>query len=199
MRRQCTRSALPPRISLAGSVVAERHTPHREGPWVRMIGQRRPGDESHRHKTRDCEPRGRAVLLGSLTLALSARRPFPIRPLALPARVSPWTLHFWVLDRSPLSSPGSSPHTCSRSAKRTIDWFSFIPSLSHYWFAGMAITKCHRRLSSRRLLSPWTRSPMWVLVRLVSPEASLLGLQTPSSPRSSHGRPPARACVPSPW
>ena len=30
-----------------------------------------------RHKTRDCEPRGRAVLLGSLTLLLSTQVPFP--------------------------------------------------------------------------------------------------------------------------
>ena len=29
------------------------------------------------HKTRDCKPYGRAVLLGSLTLLLSARVPFP--------------------------------------------------------------------------------------------------------------------------
>src|SRR5574337_591907 len=42
-----------------------------------MIGQRPPGNESHHHKTRDCEPRGRAVLLGSLTLLLSTRVPFP--------------------------------------------------------------------------------------------------------------------------
>ena len=40
-----------------------------------MIGQRPPGN--YHHKTRDCEPRGRAVLLGSLTLLLSARVPFP--------------------------------------------------------------------------------------------------------------------------
>src|SRR5574337_1295795 len=42
-----------------------------------MIGQRPPGNESHHHKTRDCEPPGRAVLLGSLTLLLSTRVPFP--------------------------------------------------------------------------------------------------------------------------
>ena len=40
-----------------------------------MIGQRPP--RNYHHKTRDCEPRGRAVLLGSLTLLLSTRVPFP--------------------------------------------------------------------------------------------------------------------------
>ena len=44
---------------------------------VRMIGQRQPGNEPHHHKTRGCEPRGRAALLGSLTLLLSARAPLP--------------------------------------------------------------------------------------------------------------------------
>ena len=40
------------------------------------------------------EPRGRAVLLGSLTLLFSARHPFPIKSLAWSVRVSPWTIHF---------------------------------------------------------------------------------------------------------
>ena len=41
-----------------------------------MIGQKQPGNKSHHHKTRDCEPHGRAVLLGSLTLLLCTRVPF---------------------------------------------------------------------------------------------------------------------------
>ena len=53
-----------------------------------MIGQRPPGNESHHHKTQDCEPRGRAVLLCSLALLLSTWVPFPIKSLALSARVS---------------------------------------------------------------------------------------------------------------
>ena len=32
--------------------------------------------------------------------------PFPIKSLALSAGVSPWTIHFWVLDKSPVSGPG---------------------------------------------------------------------------------------------
>ena len=37
-----------------------------------MIGQRKARNESHHHETQDLEPRGRAVLLGSLTPLLSA-------------------------------------------------------------------------------------------------------------------------------
>ena len=49
---------------------------HQEGPWVRVIGQRQPQNKPHYHKTRDCEPCGRAVLLGSITLLLYALAPF---------------------------------------------------------------------------------------------------------------------------
>jgi len=66
----------PECLSLA-SILAERCVRHQERLWIRMIGQRPPGKESHHHKTWDCKPCGRAVLLGSLTLLLSTRVPFP--------------------------------------------------------------------------------------------------------------------------
>ena len=37
------------------------------------------------------------------------RHPFPIKSLALSACVSPWTIHFLVLDKSPLSGPRRGP------------------------------------------------------------------------------------------
>ena len=77
-----------------------------------MIGQRPPRNQSHHHKTRDCGPRGRAVLLGSLILLLSTWGPFPIKSLALSAHVSR-TIHFWVLDKSPVSGPGRGPPSCN--------------------------------------------------------------------------------------
>ena len=40
--------------------------------------------------------------------------PFPIKSLALPAHVSPWTIHFWVLDKSPVSGPGRGPPSCNK-------------------------------------------------------------------------------------
>ena len=39
--------------------------------------------------------------------------PFPIKSLALSAHVSPWTIHFWVLDKSPASGPGRGPPSCN--------------------------------------------------------------------------------------
>ena len=55
----------------------------------------------------------RAVLRGSLTLLLPTRVPFPIKSLALSAHVSPRTIHFRVLDKSPVSGPGGGPLSCN--------------------------------------------------------------------------------------
>ena len=40
-------------------------------------------------------------------------RPFPIKSLALSARVSPWTVHVQVLDKSPVSGPGRGLLSCN--------------------------------------------------------------------------------------
>ena len=42
-----------------------------------------------------------------------ARCPFPIKSLALSAHVSLQTIHFWVLDKSPVSGPGMGPSSCN--------------------------------------------------------------------------------------
>ena len=39
--------------------------------------------------------------------------PFPIKSLALSTHVSPRTIHFWVLDKSPVSGPGRSLPSCN--------------------------------------------------------------------------------------
>ena len=39
--------------------------------------------------------------------------PFPIKSLALSVHVSPQTIHFWVLDKSPVSGPGRGPPSCN--------------------------------------------------------------------------------------
>ena len=41
------------------------------------------------------------------------RRPFPIKSLALSAHVSPRTIHFRVLDKSPVSGPGRGSPSCN--------------------------------------------------------------------------------------
>ena len=40
--------------------------------------------------------------------------PFPIKSLALSAHVSPRTIHFWVLDKSPVLGPGRGPLSCNK-------------------------------------------------------------------------------------
>ena len=40
---------------------------------------------------------------------------FLIKSLALSAHMSPWMIHFQVLDKSPLSDPGRGPPSCSNS------------------------------------------------------------------------------------
>ena len=43
--------------------------------------------------------------------------PFPIKSLALSAYMSPWTIHFQVLDKSPFSGPGRGPPSCNNSTE----------------------------------------------------------------------------------
>ena len=78
----------------------------------------------------DCESRGRTVLLGSLTLLLSTRCPFPIKSLALSAHVSPQTIHFWVLDKSSVWGPGRGPPSCNKWTYRTLQRCSSESSVS---------------------------------------------------------------------
>ena len=68
----------PPRIllddiHLAGAMCAPPGRTLSQNDWPRKAR-----NESHHHKARNCEPRGRAVLLGSFTLLLSARGPFAL-------------------------------------------------------------------------------------------------------------------------
>ena len=41
------------------------------------------------------------------------RCPFPIKSLAFSAHASPQTIHFRVLDKSPVSGPGKGPPSCN--------------------------------------------------------------------------------------
>ena len=46
--------------------------------------------------------------------------PFPIKSLALSAHVSPRTIHFWVLDKSPVLGPGRRPPACNSISRQSI-------------------------------------------------------------------------------
>ena len=59
-------------------------------------------------------------------------RPFPIKSLALSAHVPPRTIHFWVLDKSPVSGPGRGPSSCNTSSEYSglisfrMDWLDLL-------------------------------------------------------------------------
>ena len=50
----------------------------------------------------------------SLPYCSSPGCPFPIKSLALSTHVSPQTIHFRVLDKSPVSGPGRAPLSCNK-------------------------------------------------------------------------------------
>jgi len=52
------------------------------------------------------------------------RCPFPIKSPALPAHVSSWTIHFLVLDKSPVSGAGRGHPSCNNFSS-TLCW--------HFW------------------------------------------------------------------
>ena len=88
-------------------ILAEQSVHHQEGPWVRIIGQKQPGygnpvtikPESANHATEQSS-------WGLLPSSSPPRCPFQIKSLALSECVSPWTIYFQLLDKSPLSGPG---------------------------------------------------------------------------------------------
>ena len=120
-KRRCHVSYHVPEAFSLASVLAEKCMSHQEGPWVTMIGQRQPRNWPHHHKMQDCEPCGRAVLLGSSYLAVStwASPPNTMKSLALSACMSPWKLishpqcwtgvPFWALDGVPLPATWDVP------------------------------------------------------------------------------------------
>ena len=105
-----------PGSSSLASILAKQCVHHQEGPWVRMIGQRQPQNESHLYKSQDCEPWGKAVLLVSHSLLFSTCVPFPIKSLAMSACMALPAIHFKVLDKSPLSDPERDPPSYNSSS-----------------------------------------------------------------------------------
>ena len=75
-----------------------------------MMGQRQPGNESHHHKIQATVSRmAEQSSWVPSPFCLPPGYPFPIKFLALSARVSPQTIHFRVLDKSPLSAQEGIP------------------------------------------------------------------------------------------
>ena len=112
IKMRCHRSYhLPGSLSLA-PLLAEQWMCHQEGPEVRMTGHRQPGNEPHHHKTQDCHTAEKSSWVPSSYCSPPGHL-FPMKSLALSASVSPQTIHFWVLDKRPLSGPGRGPPSCN--------------------------------------------------------------------------------------
>ena len=67
--------------------------------------------------------------------------PFPIKSLALSADVSPWTIHFWVLDKSPVSGPGRGSLSCNNISSF---WWEENLFVNIWDFSRMKVSKCNR-------------------------------------------------------
>ena len=67
--------------------------------------------------------------------------PFPIKSLALSAHVSPRTIHFWVLDKSPAPGPGRGPPSYNSLASPCpFRRGQTLPSWAHCCHAGFWVT-----------------------------------------------------------
>ena len=72
--------------------------------------------------------------------------PFPVKSLALSAHVSPWIIHFRVLDKSPVSGPGRGPPSCNRPA----GVINCTPlSASSFWVSLFPRTRDYNTLKSK--------------------------------------------------
>ena len=96
-------------FSLA-SILAEQGLHHQEGLWVRWLAKDNPETNPITIKPEAVSPSQVAELFSwvpSPSCSLP-RGPFPVKSLALSARVSPWTIHFWVSDKGLPATNGDS-------------------------------------------------------------------------------------------
>ena len=81
-----------------------------------------------------------------LTYCSLPRPPFPIKSLALSAHVSPWKIHFWVLDKSPISGPrrGLLPATWPVIIVVNSSFSRLVPILHHYILCICVLSRVQR-------------------------------------------------------
>ena len=128
---------LPESFSLA-SILAEQCMCHQEGLWVRWLVKEKPETNPIIIKPKTVSHMTEQVSWVSSPCCSLPGCPFPIKSLALSACVSPQTIHFQVLDKSPLLGlpattlwmPHSMPlwaqffHPCVKSYLRFLRLFT---------------------------------------------------------------------------
>ena len=102
-----------PESLLLTSTLAEQCMRHQERLWIRMIGQRPPGKYPITIKTKTASHAAEQFSWVPLLYCFPPRCPFSIKYLAFSAHVSPHTIHFQVLDKSPVLGPGRGPPSCN--------------------------------------------------------------------------------------
>ena len=117
------------------------------------------------------EPLGRVVLLGSLTLLLSAPAPLPKEvSVALSEHLSLQTIHFQVLDKSSLLGPGRCHPSCNRcrlgSSQKRVMRCRWITSSG---IKGQGVQRGGRKSVSRQVnhYRAWKRQEIWPATSLL--------------------------------
>ena len=98
----------PESLSLA-SILAERFVCHQERLWIRRLAKDYLETNPITIKPKTASHEAEQFSWVPLPSCSPPGRPFPIKSLALSAHVSPWTIHFRVLDKSPVLGPGRGP------------------------------------------------------------------------------------------
>ena len=107
-------SCQPPESFSLAFILAEWCNGHQEGPRVQVIGQRQPKTNPITIKPETTSHMAEQSSWVPSPCYSLPWHPFPIKSLALSAHVSPQTVHFQVLDKSPLSSSGMGPPSCNK-------------------------------------------------------------------------------------
>ena len=179
------------------SILAERYAWRLEGPWVR------PNTGWAREVARDnletnpipIKPETESHMAEqffwvSLPWCSLPRHSFPIKSFALSILVSPWTIHFQVLDNSPFSDPGrvSLPATLHPFSKSHLHYIiqAWALSLQQLYLLNKILStdvcEVHTSLinwrgrsygSISRSYGLWINIFIWVLVLLIPNYATL--------------------------
>ena len=107
-----------PESSLA-SILAEQGVHHQEGLGVRWLAKDNPETNPITIKPETASHVAELFSWVPLPYCSPPGWPFEIKSLALSAHVSSWTIHFRVLDKSPVLCPGTGPPFCNKTRTAT--------------------------------------------------------------------------------
>ena len=116
----------PPRILLSGIHLGWTRLHHQEGLWVKWLAKDHLGTNPITIKPKTAGYVTELFSLVPLPYCSPPRCCFPIKSLALSAHVSPQTIHFWVLDKSPVLGPRRGPPSCNTTTLNIYIFLSLV-------------------------------------------------------------------------